>query len=198
MSNIIINSFDGNKYTPLLPNANQANFANNSQNAVYATSANNSQQLGGISSSQYFLKNDSPILSEIGKEIKGGYTQIVGTYQGRFYKASRFNVIPKITVYGYNWCGIIVCDWEGTGGSEEQVNGLEIQIGDKYYSIGTVIGGNSLKLYPISTIDEESNSRFDLGCRLTFNMGLGTWVSETKIHYLWFCPAPLIRKLTPN
>ena len=199
MSNIIINSFDGNKYTPLLPNANQANFANNSQNAVYATSANNSQQLGGIGSSQYFLKNDSPILSEIGKEIKGGYTQIVGTYQGRFYKASRFNVIPKITVYGYNWCGIIVCDWEGTGGSEELVEGLEIQIGDKYYSIGTVFGTNSsVKLYPISTTDEESNSRFNLSCRLTFGMGLGTWVSENKIHYLWFCPAPLIRKLTPN
>ena len=153
---------DGNNYTPLLPNANQAIFANNSQNAIYATSANNSQQLGGISSSQYFLKNNSPILSEIGKEIKGGHTQIVGTYQGRFYEASRFNVTPKITVYGYNWCGIIVCDWEGTG-SSEQVNGLEIQIGDKYYSIGTVIDSDSsLYLSPISTIDEESNSRFNL------------------------------------
>ncbi len=42
MSNIIINSFDGNNYTPLLPNANQAVFANNSQNATYATTANNS------------------------------------------------------------------------------------------------------------------------------------------------------------
>ena len=108
-------------------------------------------------------------------------------------------MIPKITVYGYNWCGIIVCDWEGTGGSEELVEGLEIQIGDKYYSIGTVFGTNSsVKLYPISTTDEESNSRFNLSCRLTFGMGLGTWVSENKIHYLWFCPAPLIRKLTPN
>lgn len=56
MSNIIINSFDGNNYTPLLPNANQAVFANNSQNATYATTANNSQQLGGIDSSQFATK----------------------------------------------------------------------------------------------------------------------------------------------
>lgn len=42
MSNIVINSFDGSNYTPLLPNANQAVFANNSQNATYATTANNS------------------------------------------------------------------------------------------------------------------------------------------------------------
>lgn len=56
MSNIIINSFDGNNYTQLLPNANQAVFANNSQNATYATTANNSQQLGGVDSSQYATK----------------------------------------------------------------------------------------------------------------------------------------------
>lgn len=185
-NNIQMFQYDGSNYNQLNPN--------------FANVSNNSFSLGGIESSQYFLKNDSPILSEIGKEIKGGYTQIIGTYQGRFYKASRFSTIPKITVYGYNWCGIIVCDWEGTGVSEEMVEGLEIQIGNKYYSIGTVfeVTDGSFHLCPISTIDEEANSRFSLRCHLTFSMGLGTWVNETKIHCIWFCPAPLIRKLTPN
>ena len=53
MSNININSFDGNNYTQLLPNANQAVSSN------YATSARNSDTLDGHYASDFLGVNDS-------------------------------------------------------------------------------------------------------------------------------------------
>lgn len=105
MSNIIINSFDGSIYTPLLPNANQAVFANNSQNTVYATTANNSQQLGGIDSTMYATKKY--VDENFAKSIMGSYTGDGGYERNNVitYEEKPKFILISGTKYNPNYCG---------------------------------------------------------------------------------------------
>ena len=59
MSNIIINSFDGNKYTPLLPNANQALFSDK------ANKAQEADLLDSYHASSFLLKTESVSLDNL-------------------------------------------------------------------------------------------------------------------------------------
>lgn len=59
MSNIIINSFDGNKYTSLLPNANQALFSDK------ANKAHEADLLDSYRASSFLLKTESVSLANL-------------------------------------------------------------------------------------------------------------------------------------
>lgn len=134
-----------------------------------------------------------------GKSIVKDYRQLLGTFNGRFYNAKAYGTVPQIKVYAFESYGIITCDWSGSAGSNESFDGFEVNISGKYYMIGCLCSGNKMICVPTAADDEASGSgRYDGEMGSVFSFSLGTWVNTTKIHCLWFCPSPIIRKNTAN
>lgn len=130
-----------------------------------------------------------------------GRTKLLGTYTGRFANTTGFSKVPEVTIYAYNTCAYIVCDWTGTASSAGQ-SGFEVKIGSTYKTLALMIyhkrwnGGNTYFVWqPLSSDDvfgyNEDYAPFCNNVRCEFENAYGTWKSPSRIHAFLYIYSPL-------